>query len=77
MARRHLAAGLAVLCIVAGMAAVLALRAPTHNIMLNATRIGNPSMVGVDSRLGRAFILDEGVLAQAAASCPHAACPSP
>jgi len=64
MARRHLAAGLAALCIVAGLAAALALRAPAHNAVLNATPIGNPSMVGVDSRLGRAFILDDGVLAQ-------------
>ncbi len=64
MARRRFAAGLAALCIVAGLAAALALRAPTHNVVLNATTIGDPSMVGVDSRLGRAFILDDGVLAQ-------------
>ncbi len=39
MARRLFAASLAALCIVAGLAAALALRAPTHNVMLNATRI--------------------------------------
>ncbi len=68
MARRYLAAGLVALCIVAGMAAVLALRAPAHDVVLNATPIGNPilmqSGVAVDSRLDRAFILDDGVRAQ-------------
>jgi len=64
MARRRFAAGLAALCIVAGLAAALALCAPAHDVVLNATTIGDPSMVGVDSRLGRAFILDDGVLAQ-------------
>ncbi len=64
MARRRLAASVAALCIVAGLAAALVLRAPIHNVVLNAAPIGNPSMVGVDSRLGRAFILDDGVLAQ-------------
>ena len=71
MARRRFAAALDTLCIVAGLTAALALRAPAHNVVLNAAPIGNTDVVGMDSRLGRAFILDDGVLAQQVTLSPR------
>ncbi len=70
MARRRFAGGLAVLIVLIGVLAVLSLRiqAARPNPILDAIPIGNPIPMGlsvaVDSRLGRAFILDDGVRAQ-------------
>jgi len=67
MARRRFAAGLASLCVLAGLIAALSLRiqAARPNPIVGAAPIGDPRWsVAVDSRLGRAFILDDGVREQ-------------
>ncbi len=65
MPRRFVAAGLVTLCALAGLAGTLALRAPHKNPILGSVPIGNSmNTIGIDSRIGRAFVLDDGVLQQ-------------
>ncbi len=70
MARRRITGSLAVLVVLIGVLATLSLRiqAARPNPILGAVPIGNTIPMGsgvvMDSRLGRAFILDNGVRAQ-------------
>jgi DNA-binding beta-propeller fold protein YncE len=66
----RIAAGLVSVAAFAGLAGLVALRAPGKRVVLGSVPVGNPSWgpswgtANVDSRLGRAFILDDGILQQ-------------
>lgn len=67
MVRRRITGGLAVLVVLIGVLVTLSLRIQVArpNPIVGAAPIGNPRWgIAVDSRLGRAFILDDGVREQ-------------
>jgi len=64
MTWRRVATGLIGLCALAGLGVALAARGASTRLVVGSMPIGAPRGIGVDSRLGRAFILDDDVRQQ-------------